>query len=41
MKLSIFAAIALFSVDSKDYLGLALNSAINKIVKEKIRKKKC
>lgn len=40
MKLSLAAANILMKVDTKDYLGFALNNAINKIITDKINKGK-
>lgn len=40
MKLSLAVAAALMKVDTKDYLGFALNGAINKIIIDSINKGK-
>ncbi len=40
MKLSLATANILMKVDTKDYLGFALNGAINKIIIDRINKGK-
>lgn len=40
MKLSLVTANILMKVDTKDYLGFALNGAINKIIIDRIKKGK-